>query len=298
MNSRRWFHSAFQIKGSVVIDVLPRTIVCALFALLITVLQNSGYQLEVPFLGSLIPSIVLSLLLVFRTNTAYERFWEGRKAWGNLINTTRNLARLMLVAISEDYYSDRQEKITAMRLLPAFAIAVKQHLRNAPLADDPVIEDVLTPNQLDKLQTVGVPPLLIAVWINQYLQSAYVKGQVDRYQLTQMNRFISDMVDSLGICERIQRTPMPLAYAIHLKQLLLIYCLSLPFQMVARMGWYTAPLTGLISFTLLGIEEIGLQIEDPFGLDPNDLPLDNLCRVMALNIDDIVRLTDTKQYAN
>ena len=298
MNSRTWFRSAFQIKGSVVIDVLPRTIVCALFALLITVLQNSGYQLEVPFLGSLIPSIVLSLLLVFRTNTAYERFWEGRKAWGSLINTTRNLARLMLVAISEDYYSDRQEKITAMRLLPAFAIAVKQHLRNAPLADDPVIEDILTPNQLDKLQTVGVPPLLIAVWINQYLQSAYVKGQVDRYQLTQMNRFISDMVDSLGICERIQRTPMPLAYAIHLKQLLLIYCLSLPFQMVARMGWYTAPLTGLISFTLLGIEEIGLQIEDPFGLDPNDLPLDNLCRVMARNIDDIVRLTDTKQYAN
>lgn len=298
MNRRKWFRSAFQIKGSVIVDVFPRTLICALFALLITVLQSLGYRLEAPTLGSLIPSIVLSLLLVFRTNTAYERFWEGRKAWGNLINNSRNLARLMLVAISENYYSDRQEKISAMRLLPAFAIAVKQHLRNDPLETDRDIEEILSPNQLEKLKLVGVPPLLIAVWINQYLQTAHDKGQIDRYQLTQMNRMISDMVDSLGTCERIQRTPMPLAYAIHLKQLLLIYCLSLPFQMVEQMGWYTAPLTALISFTLLGIEEIGLQIEDPFGIDPNDLPLDNLCRVMVRNIDDMVHLTDTKQHAN
>jgi Predicted membrane protein len=113
-----------------------------------------------------------------------------------------------------------------------------------------------------------------------------------------MSRVVADMVDSLGICERIQRTPIPLAYAIHLKQLLLIYCLSLPFQIVAKMGWYTAPLTALISFTLLGIEEIGNQIEDPFGNDPNDLPLDMLCNVMIRNIDDMIRLSEPRQYAN
>jgi putative membrane protein len=239
---------------------------------------------------------VLSLLLVFRTNTAYERFWEGRKAWGSLINNTRNLARLMLVAISEDYRLDRQTKVDAMRLLPAFAIATKQYLRCAP--PDAQLEELLTPRQFQELLTVNVPPLLIALWINTYLQNCFEKGNLDRYQLTQMSRVVADMVDSLGICERIQRTPIPLAYAIHLKQLLLIYCLSLPFQIVAKMGWYTAPLTALISFTLLGIEEIGNQIEDPFGNDPNDLPLDMLCNVMIRNIDDMIRLSEPRQYAN
>jgi putative membrane protein len=294
--TRTWFRGAVQLKGSVVSEVFPRALICALFGLLITFLQLSGRQLEVPVLGSLIPSIVLSLLLVFRTNTAYERFWEGRKAWGSLINNSRNLARLMVVAISEDYLSDRQSKIDALRLLPVFAITVKQHLRHAGI--DQKVEDLITPRQYDELQTVNVPPLLVAMWINQYLQTAYERGNLDRYQLTQMTRIISDMVDALGICERIQRTPIPLAYAIHLKQLLLIYCLSLPFQMVAKVGWYTAPLTGLISFTLLGIEEIGNQIEDPFGNDPNDLPLDDFCNVMLRNIDDIIRLSERKQYAN
>ncbi len=277
-------------------EVFPRVVICALFSLLITILQFAGYQLEVPVLTSVLPSIVLSLLLVFRTNTAYERFWEGRKAWGSLINNTRNLARLMLVAIQEDYLLDRQSKVEAMRLLPAFAIATKQHLRHAP--PDAQLEELLTPRQFQELQTVNVPPLLIALWINTYLQNCFEKGNLDRYQLTQMSRMVGDMVDSLGICERIQRTPIPLAYAIHLKQLLLIYCLSLPFQMVAKMGWYTVPLTALISFTLLGIEEIGNQIEDPFGNDPNDLPLDMLCKVMIRNIDDMIRLSEPKQYAN
>lgn len=295
-NTRTWFRSALQIKGSVLVEVTPRSIICALFGLLISILQHTGYQLHVPVLGSIIPSIVLSLLLVFRTNTAYERFWEGRKAWGSLINNTRNLARLMLVAISEDYASDRQAKVEALRLLPAYAIAVKQHLRHEPL--DREIEELLSPRQFAELQTVNMPPLLIAMWLNQYFQSAYEKGNLDRYQLTQMNRILADMIDCLGICERIQRTPMPLAYAIHLKQLLLIYCLSLPFQMVDKMGWYTAPLTALISFTLFGIEEIGNQIEDPFGRDPNDLPLDSFCQVMLRNIEDIIRLSEPKQYAN
>jgi putative membrane protein len=294
--TRTWFRHAIQIRGSVVTEVLPRVIICALFALLVTVFQFSGYQLEVPILGSLLPSIVLSLLLVFRTNTAYERFWEGRKAWGSLINNTRNLARLMLVAISEDYHLDRQTKVDAMRLLPAFAIATKQHLRHAP--PDAQMEELLTPRQFQELQTVNVPPLLIALWINTYLQNCFEKGNLDRYQLAQMSQIVADMVSCLGICERIQRTPIPLAYAIHLKQLLLIYCLSLPFQMVAKMGWYTVPLTALISFTLLGIEEIGNQIEDPFGTDPNDLPLDMLCNVMIRNIDDMIRLSERKQYAN
>ncbi len=101
---------------------------------------------------------------------------------------------------------------------------------------------------------------------------------------------LDKMVDSLGACERILKTPMPMAYAIHLKQLLLIYCLLLPLQMVGEIGYWTGPIVGLVSFTLFGIEEIGLEIENPFGLDDNDLPLDEICRTMGKNVQHLMQL--------
>ena len=122
----------------------------------------------------------------------------------------------------------------------------------------------------------------------QYLQDQTEQGKLNRYQLSDMIKLLDQMVDVAGICERILKTPMPLAYSIHLKQLLMIYSLSLPFQFVDQVEWLTAPLTVLISFTLLGIEEIGIQIEDPFGHDSNDLPLDNICNAMQRNIEDLL----------
>jgi ion channel-forming bestrophin family protein len=98
------------------------------------------------------------------------------------------------------------------------------------------------------------------------------------------------MVDMLGACERILRTPIPLAYAIHLKQLLLIYCVLLPFQIVEDLKWLTAPSMMLISFTLFGIEAIGVEIENPFGTDPNDLPLDTICATIQNNINDLTSI--------
>jgi putative membrane protein len=110
------------------------------------------------------------------------------------------------------------------------------------------------------------------------------------YQLSDMHKLLDLLVDMLGGCERILRTPMPIAYAIHLKQLLLLYCLSLPFQMVSSIQWWTGPVVALISFTLFGIEEIGIEIENPFGHDPNDLPLDAICATIQRNIEDLITL--------
>ncbi|NER81664.1 MAG: hypothetical protein F6K42_19290, partial [Leptolyngbya sp. SIO1D8] len=108
---RPWFQTLFQWQGSVIPAILPRTLFCAGFSLLIAALYAAGIPVALTPLGSLVPSIVLGLLLVFRTNTAYERFWEGRKQWGTLVNTSRNLARQMWVAIQENEESDRITKI-------------------------------------------------------------------------------------------------------------------------------------------------------------------------------------------
>jgi ion channel-forming bestrophin family protein len=291
-DERRWFKLVLQLKGSVLLTVMPRTLLCAGFGLFVAYLYSRGATVAFPALTTLIPNIVLGLLLVFRTNTAYDRFWEGRKSWGMIIVSSRNLARQIWVDIIEEQPTDRQEKIAALRLLEAFAISTKDHLRQEPIS--PSVERLIAPEQFRQIQTTVNPPLEIAFWLSDYLQTEYRQGQLHVYQLTAMQALVDRLVEALSGCERILKTPMPLAYAIHLKQLLLLYCLSLPFQMVDKAQWSTPLVVGLISFMVFGIEAIGIEIENPFGRDPNDLPLDSICATIGKNIEDLIRLEPSR----
>lgn len=291
LKNTQWLYLTFRVKGSVIPAVLPRVLLCGLFGVLISILYNLGLPLAWPVLQGLVPNLVLGLLLVFRTNTAYDRFWEGRKAWGTLVNTVRNFARQIWVAVHEQYPPDNEEKKATIRLLAAFAIATKAHLRHEKISSE--LEALMSPEQYEKLKTMNHPPLEIAFWIGDYLQEQQNKGRLSIYQLSDMFKLLDTMVDVLGACERILKTPIPLAYAIHLKQLLLIYCLALPFQVVQELSWWTGPVVALISFTLFGIEKIGIEIENPFGYDNNDLPLDAICATMIHNLEDLISLSPT-----
>ncbi|MEG4574299.1 bestrophin family ion channel [Microcoleus sp. N3A4] len=284
-----WFKIALQVRGSVILSILPRVFLCGGFGVFIALLHFLNWPVSLPILSSIVPSIVLGLLLVFRTNTAYDRFWEGRKLWGTLINNVRNLARQIWVAIEEKDPQDIELKKSVLRLLPAFAVAMKLHLRQESV--NPELEPLMSPAQYQKLKSINNPPLEIAFWIEDYLHEQYERNCLDVYQLTGMKELINSMIDVLGGCERILKTPIPMAYAIHLKQLLLLYCLALPFQMVNDLAWGTGPVVALISFTLFGIEEIGIEIENPFEHDTNDLPLDSICATMQRNIDDLISLS-------
>lgn len=285
---RHWFRVALRLQGSVIFAILPRVILCSTFGFLISGFHEFGFSLSWPALSGVVPSIVLGLLLVFRTNTAYERFWEGRKLWGTLVNTVRNLARQIWAAIAENKPQDRTAKVETLRLLIAFAVATKLHLRGERLNSE--LEPLMSAERYQILQTMNHPPLEIAFWIGDYLQKQHERGCLNTYQLSAMLKLLDTMVDVLGSCERILKTPIPLAYSIHLKQLLLLYCLSLPFPMVNDLHWWTAAVVGLISFAVFGIEEIGIEIENPFGYDANDLPLDTICATMERNIEDLITL--------
>ena len=258
---------------------------CTGFSLLITLLHNAGIPVSWPVLGSVVPSLVLGLLLVFRTNASYERFWEGRKLWGTMINTVRNLARQIWVSVD----TSRGSKEQALKLLVAFAIATKQHLRQQPCQQE--LRHLVSPTQLDKLLTMNSPPLEIAFWLGDYLQVQQLKGRINPYQLQAMTQQVNTLVDVLGGCERILKTPLPLSYSIHLKQLLVMYCMALPFQVVNELNVWTIPVVALVAFAVFGVEEIGLEIENPFGCDLNDLPLNAICQTMERNIQDLVTLT-------
>jgi ion channel-forming bestrophin family protein len=281
-----WLSSVFTAKGSVIPSITGRVLFCMVFGGLVSLFHYYHFPVAQKSLADTVPAVVLGLLLVFRTNTAYDRFWEGRKAWGSMNNNIRNLVRVIWLGIDEKIPGDHQRKIAALELLPAFAIAMKLYLRGQPLAVE--LDNVLSASQLQQLNAVQNPVLQIAFWLGDYLQGEQRRGNIGIYQMNELQRLINSMVDALGTCERILRTPMPLAYAIHLKQLLLIYCLLLPFKLVGDLQWGTAPVVGLVSFTLFGIEAIGVEIENPFGNDPNDLPLDNICRNIQRTIEDTI----------
>jgi ion channel-forming bestrophin family protein len=282
------FSNTLKMTGSIIPNILNQVLWCVAFGFLVSVLDFYNVPVFAKSLDGVIPSIVLGLLLVFRTNTAYERFWEGRKAWGSIVNNIRNLSRLIWVAIDETDPNHRHEKEQALKLLVAFAVATKLHLRSQPASDR--LADLVSTLQFSKLQTATNPPLEIIFWISDYLQAKYEQLQISLYQMNELQALLNNMVEMLGSCERILRTPIPLAYAIHLKQLLFLYCLLLPFQLVDELRWWTAPAVAIVSFTVFGIEAIGVEIENPFGTDPNDLPLDKICDVVEQNIDDLIRM--------
>ncbi|MEO1622278.1 MAG: bestrophin family ion channel [Cyanobacteria bacterium J06632_3] len=285
----QWFNLLVRLQGSVIPCILPRVAFCAGFALLVWQLYERQLPVSLPLVSGIVPSIVLGLLLVFRTNTAYERFWEGRKLWGTMVNTTRNLARQIWVTVEENSLQDRKEKEEALGLIVGFAIATKLHLRQSK--DLSELSPFLTEKQHGQLQTMNSPPLEIAFWLGDYLQVQHLRNTIHPYQQQAMVEQLDLMVDVLGGCERILKTPIPLAYSIHLKQLLLIYCLTLPLQTVAEVGGWSILIAALVAFAVFGIEQIGIEIENPFGCDPNDLPLNAICQTMERHSKDLMTLT-------
>lgn len=297
---KSWLRSTFQLRGSVVPAILERSIFCAAFGLLVSILYYYKLPVAQPALGSVIPSIVLGLMLVFRTNSAYDRFWEGRRWWGILVTTIRNLAWQIWVNVDEPSSvngssSVRERKIATLRLLSAFAIAEKNYLRLEPAS--PELASFTSTAHYSVLQQTRNMPLEIARWLGDYLMQEYQQKRLSMYQLTAMQSLINTLMETVGNCERIIKTPLPLAYSIHLKQLVLIYCLVLPFQFVKDLNWWTAPFIALVSFTLFGIEEIGVEIENPFGYDANDLPLDAICKTIQQNIEDFIATEEVSPIA-
>lgn len=290
-----WLQIVLRLQGSVITTILPWILFFSGYGFLIALLDYHKLHIPLPKIGNGVPNIVLSfnlilsLLLIFRTNTAHERYWEGRKFWGSLVNTVRNLARGIWIVIEERKASDRAEKKAALRLVVAFAVAMKLHLRREPVNKE--LMTLISSSQYSQLKETNHPPLEIAFWIGDYLQYQYKCNLINVDQLTNSQKLVDDLVDILGGCERILKTPMPLIYSIYLKQLLVIYCLVLPIELVSGLDWWTIPVTAFISFILFGLEEIGSELENPFGNDPNDLPLDVICKTMHRNVEDLIGFT-------
>ena len=287
---KSWFRGAFKIKYSILPDVWEKSVFFAILAFIVCLLHSLGLPVKQTTLSSLIPTIVLGLLLVFRTNSANERFWEGRKLWGGIVNNIRNLTWQIWVNVQDETPEDRENKINALYLLAVFAIAAKNHLRSQGVCEQ--MRRLLSPSQYHHLQTSQHLPLDIASYLGEYLSEQYHRKSINAYQLSQLQDLIGNLINMVGGCERILTTPIPNSYSIHLKQLLLIYYLVLPFQYVGEINWWTIPFVAVVSYIVYGIEAIALEIENPFGTDCNDLPLNQICHNIEQNIKNFIASQD------
>ena len=274
----RWLDHLFDIKGSLIPEITPRVLACVVWAVAVVAFDHHVRPVPMPATVHTLVGIALGMLLVFRTNSSYQRFWEGRQLWGSLVNGSRNLARAASVHLRGDpVILDHVIRWTGL-----FPYAVKNSLRGTdglgPIADD------LPKAELDWVLRSEHPPLSIATRITAQLVKARDKGLISDITLASFDESVRHLVDDLGACQRIHTTPLPYAYMVHLRRVLIIYCFTLPFALIDSFGWLTVPASLGVAYTFFGIEEIGVEIEDPFGHDLNDLALEELCDKIAKSL--------------
>jgi putative membrane protein len=235
--------------------------------------------------------IVLSILLVFRTNTAYDRWWEGRKQWGSLVNNTRTLATMLNATLP---HGDRDSRFFFARHIANFSIALKEHLRKGAKLEELIH---LSPEELNELTHKQHIPNHIAFWIYNKIHKIYKAGEFTDADLINLKPQYFALIDVLGACERIKKTPIPFSYSVYIKIFVSVYGLILPFGLYNDFGFYTIPLTMFIFFTMLGVELMAEEIEDPFGLDCNDLPTGDIALTIKKNVFEILEQQVIKEPA-
>lgn len=270
-----WVRVMCSVRGTVISQVLDRLwwiVLIALGAWAAHEWQILPEGLIKPFkpIGHTLLGLALGLLIVFHNNCAYDRYWEGRKLWGSIVNTIRNLVR------GTEVFAGPAPEIS--NLAVAYAFALKQHLRNDK--DLGELKSFVTDEQIERFIKTHNPPSSIALLMSRWIRERLNQGQIDTVTAQSLESQVRLLLDSQGGCERILRTPIPFAYAVHIKQMLTLYLITLPFALVGEMNWAAVPTTAVIAFGMIGIEVAGTEIEDPFGTDPNDLPLEAICETI------------------
>jgi putative membrane protein len=267
----------FDVRGTLVKEISIRVLSTVAWAALVVWVDTKVQHVGISSLLHQLVGLALGLLLVFRTNASYDRFWEGRKLWGGIVNETRNVVRLASV-----HFRDRQLLVRITKLTALFPYACMHQLRGT-IGSHPEAE-------YNGLLQAQHGPLAIARSMTETIKTAKDRGDYGELVLNSLDNNIQLLIDYQGGCERIRKTPLPFAYVVHLRRALVVYCWTLPFALVDTFAWFTILDVLLVSYVFYGIEEIGVEIEGPFGHDENDLPLEDITATIQHNVYSLVGL--------
>ena len=276
----RWFNAVFSWRGTALRRAKWRVLAMTLYAFIIQVAYEVGVSLGGVRFKSFfvldpgqhgVLGALLGFLIVFRMNASNNRFWEGRSFWGQIINACRNLVRVGVT------YTDRGAELAS--LVSGYAECLRHSLQgNQGMAE---IEVYLSKELTRQVMRYGNPPSCVALAITAWIEREYREGQLNPQLVRQMEDQMASLVNAQGGCERILKTPLPFAYVVMIKQLILVYLLSLPFAVGNINGWWSPLLMAIIALALFGIEEASVETEDPFGRGENCLDMETFTMRIA-----------------
>lgn len=273
-----WFKMLFEWRGSVLPQLLPRLLLLLLFSFSVVYFKPYliEYNLHInPAIFTLF-GIALAIFLGFRNSVSYDRFWEGRKLWGALLNDTRSLTRQSITLINDpDYDAKRQDFIN---LLTAFVYSLKHQLRETNPDQD--LNRLLPKQLVEQLKDVQYKPIIILRELGIWVKNAKAENKIDSITQLAFEDNLNKLSDIVGGCERIASTPIPYTYSVLLHRTVYIYCFLLSFGFVETMGWITPFIIVFIAYTFVALEAIADELENPFGLQPNDLALDAMSQMI------------------
>ena len=282
-NPKAWFTFIFHIhKADTFRKLWPLMLSVAVFSAIIAYLElnylklaETTYVKNIGMMHSLL-GFVISMLLVFRTNTSYDRWWEGRRMLGALTNVSRNFAlKIKALRLAKDHNEFFEYAI------PKYAFALKEHLREKQyFGKNSFLVEVDGGKHI---------PNQIASSMMSRIYDLQAEGIISQEQLIILNADVHQFTDICGGCERIKKTPIPFSYSAFIKKFIFIYVITLPFGWVFSLGYFVVPIVPFILYVLASLELIAEEIEDPFGVDANDLPVDEICNNIEKHVEEILR---------
>lgn len=284
-NPKSWITLIFSIHKSDTLRILWKEIISMGILTLFVAYIEINFFPDAVFLEKLVTvyqliGFVISLLLVFRTNTAYDRWWEGRRKWGELVNDTRNFAvKLNALLTQED------DRAYFARMISNFTFAMKEHLRSGVIWN----ELNLTERELKLLEQKNHVPLAIVALMYEKLNELKKQGLISEGEYMALDTNINAFMNACGACERIKKTPIPFSYSIFLKKFIFIYVVSMPLAFVSSFGYFAAFIATFVFYVLVSMEVLAEEIESPFGHDDNDLPTDQLSENIQKGVSEVLK---------
>jgi putative membrane protein len=277
----------FVLRGSVLPRIWQHLGITTLLAVLVTLTDGrlGQYKLHLTTIPFTLMGLALAIFLGFRNNAAYDRYWEGRKQWGELVLRSRNLARQCLSLLSVDADPDAGLSDTPARMVRraiGYAHALRHRLRGSDPA--PEVAAWLTPAEWDNVRAQPNLPHALMLAMGHDLARCLREGRIEPCLVPAIDATLSAMTGVAAACERIRGTPIPFSYTLLLHRTAYLYCFLLPFGLVDTIGYSTPLVTAIVAYTFFGLDALGDEIEEPFGASDNDLPLDALCRTIEIDL--------------
>jgi putative membrane protein len=284
---QHWFKTLLVWHGSVLPKLLPQLLLLLVWGIIVVLVKDFifHYSLHLNPAPFTLFGIALALFLGFRNSASYDRFWEGRKLWGGLLNTSRSLALQALTLIDpvEENASlispdpaNTQGRTLFINYSIALAYALKHQLRKTDPTPDLV--RLLPPEVATRIGQARFRPAMLIKEMGSWIQAARLQGRIDSIRQVAFDDNLSLAFDMIGGCERIASTPLPYSYSVLIHRTVYIYCFLLPLGLLDSLGWTMPFIVVFIAYTYVALEAIADELEEPFGTSPNDLPLDAMCR--------------------